>query len=641
MIIAFCVSALPDKEVRRIDEVGVFMCTAMFSLLVLCAYVLDRHWCPCQSKVQPEDGDEENGSHVLGIRGSGTNVTKEQVRMELKRLNFTEEQLENGDNEAVAAIAERLGSAVGKQKWTIARARMTAVKAMTGSKRVADMKAHETATNAMVSAQDDSSSGDGATVGFSSATYAVREDEGHVNIIVYRTGDLSCECSIDYATADGTATAVEDYMPAQGTLTFQPGATQQRISVEIIDDDVYEPDEVFTVTLSAPNGCSINSKLKTCVVTIIDDDVPGVISFDKNATSVGIADDDFVEVQLVRQQGCDGTIQCDVFTIEGDQHNTAQPDVHYQPVRLTVEFTHNESSKKVKIPLLPEAKKDSSDHLNFFAHIDNPTGGSKIGKKNKINVLLTNDAIAAMIANIQDRLEENREKYEIGTHSWHQRFIDAITAEGDEDDDDGSGAPPGVFDIVAHILSLPWKVIFAFCPPTDYCQGKLTFITSLACIGAVTALVEQIGKMMGCVAGIPQEITSITIVALGTSLPDTFASMIAAKEDDNADASGGNVTGSNSVNVFLGLGLPWTIACLYYGESGYPVAAGGLNFMVTLFVILAVTCIFFLMLRRQLSACGKAELGGPKATALASSMFLASLWITFVVVSSLYMFKLI
>ena len=43
--------------------------------------------------------------------------------------------------------------------------------------------------------------------------------------------------------------------------------------------------------------------------------------------------------------------------------------------------------------------------------------------------------------------------------------------------------------------------------------------------------------------------------------------MAAAQADDNADASIGNVTGSNSVNVFLGLGLPWTIAALYWGGA--------------------------------------------------------------------------
>ena len=58
--------------------------------------------------------------------------------------------------------------------------------------------------------------------------------------------------------------------------------------------------------------------------------------------------------------------------------------------------------------------------------------------------------------------------------------------------------------------------------------------------------------------------TAITFVALGTSLPDLFASKQAAQSEKTADNSIGNVTGSNSVNVFLGLGLPWTIAAIYW-----------------------------------------------------------------------------
>lgn len=57
---------------------------------------------------------------------------------------------------------------------------------------------------------------------------------------------------------------------------------------------------------------------------------------------------------------------------------------------------------------------------------------------------------------------------------------------------------------------------------------------------------------------------AITLVALGTSLPDTFASKAAAVGEKTADNAIGNVTGSNSVNVFLGLGLPWLIAAIYH-----------------------------------------------------------------------------
>lgn len=49
---------------------------------------------------------------------------------------------------------------------------------------------------------------------------------------------------------------------------------------------------------------------------------------------------------------------------------------------------------------------------------------------------------------------------------------------------------------------------------------------------------------------------------------DTFASKVAAIQDKYADASVGNVTGSNAVNVFLGIGVAWTIAAVYHAIKG-------------------------------------------------------------------------
>merc|ERR550539_273764 len=85
-------------------------------------------------------------------------------------------------------------------------------------------------------------------------------------------------------------------------------------------------------------------------------------------------------------------------------------------------------------------------------------------------------------------------------------------------------------------------------------------------IAIVTAIIGDMASLLGCVIDIPDEITAITFVALGTSLPDTFASKAAALQDPHADASVGNVTGSNSVNVFLGLGLPWMIAAIAWSS---------------------------------------------------------------------------
>jgi solute carrier family 8 (sodium/calcium exchanger) len=119
-------------------------------------------------------------------------------------------------------------------------------------------------------------------------------------------------------------------------------------------------------------------------------------------------------------------------------------------------------------------------------------------------------------------------------------------------------------DTTLHFFAIGWKCLFASVPPPHYCGGWACFLVSLSFIGGITAIVGEIAGLMGCVIGLKPGVTAITFVAIGTSLPDTFASKKAASEDRWADSAVGNITGSNAVNVFLGLGLPWVIAVGYY-----------------------------------------------------------------------------
>ena len=48
--------------------------------------------------------------------------------------------------------------------------------------------------------------------------------------------------------------------------------------------------------------------------------------------------------------------------------------------------------------------------------------------------------------------------------------------------------------------------------------------------------------------GLRAAVSGITIIALGTSLPDTFASRTAALHDEYADAAIGNVTGKQATH---------------------------------------------------------------------------------------------
>jgi len=79
-----------------------------------------------------------------------------------------------------------------------------------------------------------------------------------------------------------------------------------------------------------------------------------------------------------------------------------------------------------------------------------------------------------------------------------------------------------------HLVTIGWKLFFSFVPPPHFFGGWACFATSLAFVGIVTAVVGEFANLFGCVLGIKPSITAITFVALGTSLPDTVASMAAA-----------------------------------------------------------------------------------------------------------------
>ena len=160
-----------------------------------------------------------------------------------------------------------------------------------------------------------------------------------------------------------------------------------------------------------------------------------------------------------------------------------------------------------------------------------------------------------------------------------------------------------LYEALVHFVTMFWKLLFALIPPTHQGGGWPAFAIALFMIGTVTAVVAEVATVLGCTIGLKAAVTAITLVAIGTSLPDTFASMTAAKNSETADSAIGNVTGSNSVNVFVGLGLPWVISSYYADSLGqdYETPAGNLAFSVMLFLITSSICFIVLITRRIVS----------------------------------------
>ena len=118
-------------------------------------------------------------------------------------------------------------------------------------------------------------------------------DSGTLSLVftVTLSATSSDTVSVDYATADGSATAGVDYEAASGTLQFTPGERTADIPVTIIGDEDVEISETFSVNLSSPVNATINRG--TASGTISNDDVttetPGLSSRPDNPACVAPA----------------------------------------------------------------------------------------------------------------------------------------------------------------------------------------------------------------------------------------------------------------------------------------------------------------------------------------------------------------
>ncbi|HEV2862981.1 MAG TPA: PQQ-dependent sugar dehydrogenase [Pyrinomonadaceae bacterium] len=111
-----------------------------------------------------------------------------------------------------------------------------------------------------------------AEIRFGSPSIVASESGGRFSVPVQRSGDSTTEVSVDYATADGTASSRTDYTEARGTLRFAPGETQKLIDITIINDDTQEPDETLTMALTNVVGRAVLEGIPNRLLTITNDD---------------------------------------------------------------------------------------------------------------------------------------------------------------------------------------------------------------------------------------------------------------------------------------------------------------------------------------------------------------------------------
>lgn len=686
IISAVCVMFIPKGETRRIKDIKVFAVTAVFSVvaylwlliivvasspgrveiweavvtlimfpsLVLLAWLAEKNLFGVPNKTdtskQIELGNFQPGETDKFLR---ERQYFRDGRLDRDGLVAFIKEVKNypgltDEDAAVLAASKLVESQSHSRMWY----RVGAVRSMTGGRKTQPQLSYKlkegvdtylhSVYNAMNEHPEAPTVGEvpqvqphkNAIIDFHSASCAVMENIGKFQVALCRSGRMDSRVSVRVETIDGTANVDQDYIGINEILTFEPNEREKFIDVEIINDNQWEPDEEFFLKISLlmdpekREGVQLG-RISIMEITILNDDEPGMVMFQKRGFLVKESIGNAV-IPVVRKNGADGEITVKWRTID----KSALSGRDFTGGEGVLTFKHTETLQNIEIPIIDDMTPEKDEH--FEVELFDPEGGAKLGQINRTAVTITNDDdFNSFLSNMMQMTNANVHALQVHHETYLSQIKDALNVNG------GDIENATCMDYILHFLTFGWKIIFALVPPSGILGGWLCFFVSLAVIGLLTAIIGDLAAIFGCLVGLKDGVTAITFVALGTSLPDTFASKAAAVQEKYADNAVGNVTGSNSVNVFLGLGLPWVIAAIVHAVRGEPfeVKKGNLGFSVGLFTGLSILCIGILLARRFMGIFGKAELGGPPVPRYVSGIVMMSLWMVYVLFSSFQQYE--
>lgn len=135
-----------------------------------------------------------------------------------------------------------------------------------------------------ISGDDDPDRGKAA---FSAAALSARENIGTVNVEVVRSGNADLPLTVSYVPVDESARNGTDYRLAPGQITFMAGETRRAISVEFLDDTVFQgtlTSRHFKVRLT---GTNLGGSREVRLFVVDDDSAPPDAASDAGSDSGG------------------------------------------------------------------------------------------------------------------------------------------------------------------------------------------------------------------------------------------------------------------------------------------------------------------------------------------------------------------
>ncbi|MGD9563412.1 MAG: Calx-beta domain-containing protein [Pyrinomonadaceae bacterium] len=216
--------------------------------------------------------------------------------------------------------------------------------------------------------------------------------------------------TVNYSTADGSATSPSDYVAASGQVVFAPGETSRPISININGDGVVEPDETFTVNLSSPTNAVIADGSAT--VTLVNDDstptptptpTPGSGSVQFSSTAYSVNESVLAATITVTRTGSgSGAVSVNYATSNG----TAVAGEDYTGTFGTLTWANGDlAAKTFIVQVADDTVLESNETVNLA--LSSPSGTVIGAPGNAVLTIIDNDATPEISINNVTQPEGN------------------------------------------------------------------------------------------------------------------------------------------------------------------------------------------------------------------------------------------
>ena len=190
----------------------------------------------------------------------------------------------------------------------------------------------------------------------------VTEDTALLLLAVTLSEPSGREVRAQFETSDDTTTAGADYLADPGVISFQPGQTEVKIPLQILDDVQQESDESFFLDLALADGATLARG--AALITIRDDDTAAGLGIGNAAATEGTSAVSFT-VTLASAIAADVTV--DYETVDG----SAIAGSDYTETSGTLTIAAGDTSGTIEVPILDDTTDESIE--TFGLRLSNAT----------------------------------------------------------------------------------------------------------------------------------------------------------------------------------------------------------------------------------------------------------------------------